>query len=55
MELLNADPLGSGHYPSLTWVHTLTLAGRLSGGSLFLVCTRVTFSPDAGVTVDMSA
>lgn len=48
------EPLGGSQDPSSTSVHTLTLAGKLCGSSLVLVRTRMTFSPDAGVTVEMS-
>lgn len=56
IELLNLEPLGGTENPSSTTVHTLQLAGMLCGGEgNILVRTRMTFSSDQGVTIEMSA
>ncbi|POW06911.1 hypothetical protein PSTT_08602 [Puccinia striiformis] len=56
IELLNMEPLGGSENPSSTTVHTLQLAGILCGGEgNILVRTRMTFSPEQGVTIEMSA
>ncbi|EFP77690.2 uncharacterized protein PGTG_03646 [Puccinia graminis f. sp. tritici CRL 75-36-700-3] len=56
IELLNMEPLGGSENPSSTTVHTLQLAGILCGGEgNILVRTRMTFSVDQGVTIEMSA
>ncbi|OAV88487.1 hypothetical protein PTTG_00881 [Puccinia triticina 1-1 BBBD Race 1] len=56
IELLNMEPLGGTENPSSTTVHTLQLAGILCGGEgNILVRTRMTFSADQGVTIEMSA
>ncbi|KAA1128625.1 coatomer subunit gamma [Puccinia graminis f. sp. tritici] len=50
------EPLGGSENPSSTTVHTLQLAGILCGGEgNILVRTRMTFSVDQGVTIEMSA
>ncbi|PLW20767.1 hypothetical protein PCANC_09317 [Puccinia coronata f. sp. avenae] len=56
IELLNMEPLGGTENPSSSTVHTLQLAGILSGGDgNILVRTRMTFSSEQGVTIEMSA
>lgn len=56
IELLNMEPLGGTENPTSSTVHTLQLAGILCGGEgNVLVRTRMTYSADQGVTIEMSA
>ncbi|CAH7667178.1 adaptin N terminal region-domain-containing protein [Phakopsora pachyrhizi] len=56
IDLLGMEPLGGTNNPSSTSVHTLQLAGILCGGEgNVLVRTRMTFSAEQGVTIEMSA
>lgn len=53
-EILNMEPLGGSEHPSSTSVHTLQLSGLLiGGGGKVLVRCRMTYSSNAGVTLEL--
>ncbi|KAG0148022.1 hypothetical protein CROQUDRAFT_655392 [Cronartium quercuum f. sp. fusiforme G11] len=55
VDLLQMEPLGGTDQPTSASVHTLNLSGIVVEGGKVLVRVRMTYSADAGVTVEMSA
>ena len=54
IEILNMEALGGSEQPSSTSVHTLQLSGLvIGGGGKVLVRCRMTYSSNAGVTLEL--
>lgn len=48
------EPLGGTEHPTNTSIHTLQLSGMVpGGGGKVLVRARMTYSPGAGVTLEL--
>lgn len=53
IEILNMQALGGSEDPQSTSVHTLQLAGLVTGGGNVLVRCRMTYSKAQGVTLEL--